>query len=393
MSHSDAEDSPLPTPTLPLYLEHAFHSFSFGGPQASSSSASSFPDYCLPRRSSGSMGTNGIGGISEGGEEEENEEGGGGEGRGRSSDEALNPSPVYPALSFDGSWVEQTASTPTTERGRFEYPLPSSSTSSTPFSFSPPSLLHPHTSPFYNPSSHAPQPPPPPPPHPLSPSLNFNLNLNLTSQNPLVLARRISLTRSHSSTTRPHLPKNNNNTSATQTHFHPPPNHRFHPDTTPAPIPPSLKNHPALRLGGRRGSLPAALSLEKNQQSLDFSPPPPLLVGTGIVLGGKKGLSVSEVAVGVQGTFACSAAASHAKSSHLTNGGGGGSRGGLGAGGRRGSLAEKGLRERVAEQEGRERSFRTVPAVGAGAGAGGGGGGGRPRLERIPSFGRGGEGR
>ncbi|KAL7417099.1 hypothetical protein BDY24DRAFT_438207 [Mrakia frigida] len=422
MSHSDEEeeerDSPLPTPTLPSYLDHqaqqdrhpsdpsfSLQSFSFGGPSSSSSSngppgggtGSNFPDYCLPRRPSGSMWTttNGIGGIAEGEEEEEDELAGGG----RRSNEGINPSPVYPSLNSDGTWVEQTASTPTAEREKFDYPVPqggeeehggmvippTSRPGATPNTARRGSISLPNLPTTSNNLHSIPQPTQPASnlssivttqPQPSSSSSSSessscrsstsisstscsssssstntpflfspSFNLNLTSFPP----RRISLTRSLSST-RPPFPPTGSPSSSSQTHFHPPPTHRFHPSTAPAPVPPSLKNHPALQFQGgrRRGSLPS-LSLPSSPTVLGSS-------SSGILgLGGKR---VSEGGTGTFATYASSNA-----------------RAGLGAGGRRGSLAEKGFKERVAEEE--EERSRAL---------------GRPRLGSIPSFGSDGSG-
>jgi len=128
----DSESPPLPTPTLPAFVDpstvgvlSALSSFSFGSVPAFDSAqaaanhlakpvypASSFPAYCLPRK-----------GSAPGWDVAELDD---------SDGDEVNPSPVYGRIDADGRTL-QTPGTPIAERERYDYPefpLASSSPSS-----------------------------------------------------------------------------------------------------------------------------------------------------------------------------------------------------------------------------------------------------------------------
>lgn len=126
----DSESPPLPTPTLPAFVDpgtlgvlSALSSFSFGSvpafdsPQAAANlakpvyPASSFPAYCLPRK--GSSPSWDIGDLDDDDDGDE-----------------VNPSPVYGRIDADGRTL-QTPGTPIAERERYDYPeFPLASSSS-----------------------------------------------------------------------------------------------------------------------------------------------------------------------------------------------------------------------------------------------------------------------
>ncbi|CDZ97492.1 hypothetical protein [Phaffia rhodozyma] len=132
-------DSPLSTPTLPMFVDsdteaiiNSLTSFSFGGgsafgsipgPSSSSSSSSSlstqratpvfppssFPSYCLPQRTSAQTSTS----FTPSWDASDSNDLDG---------DMVNPSPVYAPLDANGDPINQCPGTPIAEREKFEYP-------------------------------------------------------------------------------------------------------------------------------------------------------------------------------------------------------------------------------------------------------------------------------
>lgn len=335
MSSADEfDDSELPTPNLPAFVDQgtvgilsALQSFSFGNVAAFDASQqpayplSSFPSYCLPRK--GSSANPSLGWDLDDLAADDD-------------DDDVNPSPVYGKINADGETI-QTPGTPIAERERFDYPDPAASAAASTgmarssSSDAPPVAIRPSPTPTTaqvnerrgsislpnvltssaaildapapSPSAVLPLQPLHPASSPFAVPGGRRPSLAL-AQHPSSSSSSSTLGRSRSNSQhRPSFsldhPSGPGSSRASLSHIHPPTSF-FPAMRTDAPIPPSLRNHPALAnarpsssssaasggpppsVFGRRGSLPAnSLGQRRNNSLSAYTVPAPPFAGVG----------------------------------------------------------------------------------------------------------------